>query len=145
MALVPTIINKFGKIIGWNNLTIQMLGRDIEGVTEIEYDDEREMENEYGAGGYPVGQSEANYKAKASITLYSEEIVSLQASLPPTTRIQDIPAFSITCVYELNAIRVRDIVQNCRIRTVGKAVKNGEGKIVHKCELLTSHIDWKVA
>jgi hypothetical protein len=141
--MTATIINKFGKIMGWNNITLNLLMRDIEGITEIEYDDSVKKDNEYGAGGYPLGQSQGNYEAKASITLLSEEIVSLQSSLPPGTRIQDIPPFSVTVAYELNGFTMRDILQNASFVNVGKAIKNGDGKIVHKCDLLISHIDWK--
>ena len=141
----PTIINRFGKITGWNQLTFNILGRDLEAIMELEYEDEVDMENEYGAGGYPIGQSEGNYKAKGSITLYSEEIVSLQASLPPGSRIQNIPPFSGTAVYELNGPIIRDVLNNCKIKNVGKAVKQGDGKITHKLDLLISHIDWNAA
>lgn len=138
-----TIINKFGKLTGWNELTIRFLGRNIEGVTEIDYSDEQKMDNEYGAGAFPVGQSKGNYEAKGSITLYSEEIVSIQKALPPTVRIQDIPPFSIVCKYELNLMRTKDVLKNCTIKNIGKAVKQSDGKITHKCDLLISHIDWK--
>lgn len=137
-----TIINKFGKLTGWNSLTINFLGRDIEGVTEFEYSDEVQMDSEYGQGGYPIGYSKGNYKAKGSITLYSEEIVGMQASLAPGMRIQDVPPFPINLQYELVSKPIRDICQNVIIMNIGKAVKNGEGKMVHKCDLLMSHIDW---
>ncbi|MCE9540628.1 MAG: hypothetical protein K8R85_15625 [Bacteroidetes bacterium] len=139
-----TIINSFGKIIGWNNVTYNAYNRDIEGIAEIEYSDEVKSENEYGAGGFPMGQSSGNYEAKGSVTLYSEEIVGLQSSLPPGVRIQDIPPAPINVVYELNGSVVRDVLNNCRIKNVGKAVKQGDGKITHKCDLLISHIDWNV-
>ena len=137
-----TIINKFGRIIGWNNLTFNFYGRDIEGITELEYDDEQEKDNEYGAGKYPQGQSEGNYKPKASVTLYSEEIVAIQSSLPPGLRIQDVPPVPMTAAYERNGVITKDILQNVSFKNIGKAVKQGDGKITHKCDLLLSHIDW---
>lgn len=143
--MTTTIINKFGRIIGWNNLTFNFFGRDVEAFVELEYDDEQEMDNEYGAGKYPIGQNEGNYKAKGSITLYSEEIVAIQSSLPVGLRIQDVPPSPMTAAYERNGVITKDVLQNVRIKTVGKAVKQGDGKITHKCELLISHIDWNVA
>jgi len=143
--MTPTIINKFGRIVGWNNITMHMLGRDVEGITEIEYDDSVTKENEYGAGGFPMGQSEGNYEPKASITLYSEELEAIQSALPAGTRIQQIPAFPITVAYDRNGVVTKDVLQNASFKTVGKAVKQGDGKITHKCELLISHIDWRVA
>lgn len=137
-----TLINRFGKITGWNNLTINFLGRDLEGVTEFEYEDETKMENEYGAGGYVLGQSEGNHSAKASLTVYSEELVAMQKSLPKGTRLQDVPNFPAVSIFEINGQIIKDVVQNCRIMNVGKAMKQGDGKILHKINLLTSHVDW---
>lgn len=137
-----TIINSFGKIIGWNNITLNLLNRDIEGITEIEYNDNVKKDNEYGAGGYPLGQSQGNYEAKGSITLLSEEIVALQSSLPPGARIQDIPPFPVTVAYDRNGVVLRDTLQNASFTNIGKPSKQGDGKIVHKCDLLISHIDW---
>jgi len=140
-----TIINKFGKITGWNAITTRMLGRDLEAIAELSYTDNQQMENEYGAGKYPIGQSEGNYAAKASISLYSEELKALQASLAGTgLRIQDIPAFPIVVQYEHNGFLYKDVIQNCRLMDNGREVKQGDGKIVHKIGVLTSHIDWNV-
>ena len=68
---MATIINRFGKVAGWNSITVNLLGRDVEGITEIEYSDSLEKENIRGAGAYPVGRGEGNYEAKA--TTRSEE------------------------------------------------------------------------
>lgn len=139
-----TIINKFGRIVGWNNVTVRMLNRNLEGITEVMYDDELEIDAERGGGKYPLGTSEKNYSAKCSITLFSEELVALQASLPKGTRIQDIPAFPIVVEYDRNGFIQTDVVQNCRCKTNGREVKQGDGKIVHKIDIYTSHIDWNV-
>lgn len=139
-----TIINKFGRIAGWNSLTIRFLNRNIEAVTELEYDDDQVMDNEHGAGKYPLGQSEGNYNAKAAVTLYAEELNSLVASLPPGTRIQDIPAFEIIAQYEYNGFVMKDVIRNCRFKNNGRSPKQGEGKMLKKIEILTSHIDWNV-
>jgi len=48
--LGATIINKFGKMQGWNSVTVNVLGRDLEGITSIKYDDCTQKENVYGAG-----------------------------------------------------------------------------------------------
>ena len=55
MALLGTLINKFGKIAGWNSVKVVMLGRQIEGITALSYKDSKEKDNIYGAGEFPVG------------------------------------------------------------------------------------------
>ena len=57
-----TIINKFGTMAGWNAVTARILGRDIVGIKKVAYSDEQELDNEYGAGIMPIGQSAGNYK-----------------------------------------------------------------------------------
>ena len=50
----PKIVNKFGTLIGWKAITFNLMGRDVEGITEIEYDDKMAIDNEYGAGDMPI-------------------------------------------------------------------------------------------
>lgn len=139
-----TIINKFGRIAGWNSKTCRVLGRDMEGITKLEYDDTLSKEAAYGAGKYPIGTEEGNYSARCSMSVYSEEIVGLQDSLTPGTRIQEIPPFDIVVSYVYGGRIVKDVIKNCEIRTVGKPVNQGDGKIIHDMEIHCSHIDWNV-
>ena len=140
-----TIINKFGKLQGWNDLTVRFLGRNIEGITEFEYNDSSKEGFEYGGGGFPIGESSGNYEAKVSMTIYTEEMVAIQSALPPGVRIHEVPRFSVIAMVELpTLVQVKDVIQNFRIHGFGKPFKNGEGKVVYKCECSCSHIDWNV-
>ena len=47
MALLGTLINKFGRVAGWNNVQVVMLGRQVEGITALSYKDSVEKENVY--------------------------------------------------------------------------------------------------
>lgn len=141
---MATIKNKFGTLTGWNNIKVHLLGRDLEGISEVAYDDEREMENVYGAGGYPVGQGEGNYAANASITLLNEERLALMASLPSGTRIQDIKPFPIVVEFEYQGNIYTDVIQNCRFKNNGVEAKQNDKSFSMKFDLLTSHIDWNV-
>ncbi len=140
----PKIINKFGTLLGFNATTVNLLGRDIEGFTEVEYSDEMEINNEYGAGKYPIGQSEGNYSAKASIAVFAEEVVALQKSLPKGKRIQEIAPFDISVVYEFQGRIMKDVIRNCRFKNNGRVVKQNDGKIIHKFEIITTHIEYDV-
>jgi len=140
-----TIINKFGRMQGWNALTVEIMGREVEGFTEIEYDDSVSKENAYGGGKYPVGRGEGNYEAKCAITLYKEEMDAIQKSLPPGSRFQDIPPFDITCEYEQGGgVLSKDRIRNFEFKNRGIPVKQGDGTIAFKFEGLVSHIEWGV-
>lgn len=140
-----TIINKFGQMVGWNNITTNMLGRDVEGISAIKYDDTREKTNVNGAGGFPVGRGEGNYQASASIDLYKEEVEAIQRALPPGQRIQDILPFDITVEYQRKDGTIyKDRIRNCEFTNNEVDVKNNDGTISTKYELIVSHIEWNV-
>ena len=144
MATASKLINKFGKMAGWNSVTTNMLGRDVEGITEIEYNDSVEKENVYGAGKFPIGRSEGNYAATASITLLLEEVNALQNSLPPTQGLDAIAPFPIVVEYEYNGFKKKDIIHNCEFKGRGVAVKQNDKTIAYKFDLVVSHIWWNV-
>jgi hypothetical protein len=140
-----TIINKFGRMTGWNSTTVNMMGRDIEGITSLKYDDETKKENVYGAGKYPVGRGEGNYEPSCSLGLLKEEMDGLQRSLAPGKRIQDIAPFDITVQYESASGQIMtDRIRNCEFTNKGVDVKNGDGSISTEYTLICSHIEWNV-
>lgn len=138
------LINKFGKVAGWNSITVRLLGRDVEGITELEYNDSVEKENIYGAGKYPIGYGEGNYAATASITLKNEEAVALQRSVGPGKRLADIAPFDIVVRYEYNGFVHRDIIRNAQFLGNGREPKQNDKSLSYKYDLLVSHIDWIV-
>jgi hypothetical protein len=141
----PIIINNLGKLQGWNNITVNLLARDVVGITELNYSDNTKKENAMGAGGMPVGRTESNYEAKASITLYKEEVDAIQKSLPKGKRLQDIEMFDIIVEYQLkNGQVIKDIINGVEFTGKGIDVKQGDGSIAHKLELIVSHIDWDI-
>lgn len=140
-----TIVNKFGKMQGWNSVTVNMLGRDIEGITELDYDDNIEIEGARGAGMYFVGYGEGNYEAKTSITLFKEEIDLLQSALPKGASLSSIPAFNIVAEYDRDLTKTKDIIQYCKIKGRGIAVKQGDKTIAYKFDLFVGgRILWNV-
>lgn len=143
--MAADIINKFGKMAGWNNVRIRMLGRTVEGITAISYEDSVEVENIYGAGGYPVGFGTGNYKAKCSLTLKKEECDAIQASLPPGKHFHDIDPFDIICEYEYNGKKIKDVIHSCMLPGRGVDVKQNDKSIDEKIELIVGGvISWNV-
>ena len=141
----PIIINNLGKLQGWNNITVNLLGRDVVGITELSYSDNTKKENAMGAGNMPVGRTESNYEAKASITLYKEEVDGIQKSLPRGKRLQDIEMFDIIVEYQLkNGQVIKDIINSAEFTGKAIDVKQGDGSIAHKLELIISDIDWDI-
>lgn len=140
----PTIINNFGKLTGWNNITLNLLMRDVVGLLEISYSDTTKKENAYGAGGMPVGRTEANYEAKASITLLKEEVDAILNALPKGKRLQDIEPFDIIVLYEKKGEILKDRINYCEFTGNAVEVKQNDGSIAVKLELIVSTIDWNI-
>lgn len=141
---MPKIINKFGEMIGWNNVTINILGRNIEGITELDYNDSQSVEAAYGNGRYPIGYSKGNIETTAKIVLFKEEVAAIEDSLPAGGRLQDIPPFPILVKYEYNGLVRKDIIQNCIFKNNGSNPKQNEGKIEISFDLFATHIDWGI-
>ena len=138
-----SIVNSLGKLQGWNNVTTNLFGRDVVGIMEINYSDNTKKENSYGAGGMPVGRTESNYEAKASITLLKEEVDAIKATLPPGKRLQDIDISDIVVEFALKSGKInKDKIRNAEFTGTEIAVKQGDGSITVKLELIVSHIDW---
>jgi len=140
-----TIINKFGEMQGWNSVTANMLGRDLEAITALKYGDSEAKENVYGAGKFPVGRSRGNYEPFASITLNKEEIDALQQALPSGKRITDISPFDIVVEYANNdGLIKKDRIRNCEFTNQEVDVKQADGTIETEYELIVSHIEYNV-
>ena len=144
MAQVKTLINKFGKVAGWNSIKTVMMGRELEGITELSYNDSKEKENIYGAGGMPIGRGEGNYKAEATITLTREEIIALQLAVGSGKSILDIEPFDIPVIYEYGNLLYKDVIRNCEFTNNPVSVKQNDKSISQQLTLLVSHIDWNV-
>lgn len=138
------IINKFGEMQGWNAITVNLFGRDVEGITSLSYTDSETKENVYGAGKYPIGRSRGNYEPEASITLYKEEADALREASP--VRLQEIAPFDIIVQYvDNNGLIKKDILRNCEFTNDGVEVEQSDGSITTEYTLILSHIDWNVA
>lgn len=140
---MSTIINKFGVMQGWNSVTANLLGRDLEGITELSYSDSQKKENVYGAGAYPIGRGRGNYEAKCSITLLKEEVDAMKLALASGKTIQDVAPFDIVIEYETeNGSIKKDRIRNAEFTNDGVEVKQNDMTIATKYELLISHIEW---
>lgn len=142
MATGISIINKFGKMAGWNSTTLNMLGRDVEGIKAIKYDDEWEDEGIKGAGGEDIGYGEGNYKANAEITLVLEEINAIQSMLAPGAHLNKVAPFDILVVYVYGGKKVKDRIRNCRFVGRGIDVKQGDKVVGATFKLKAARIDW---
>lgn len=145
MPQVATIINRFGKVLGWNNTTVNIGGRDVQGIESISYEDSVELETIGGAGQFAQGVGEGEYKASAKVKLLLEEILAIQSSLPKGTRLAGLFIGDIVVQYNRNNAPVTDIIHNCTIKNNGREAKGKDKSLWKEFDLLTTHITYDAA
>lgn len=126
----------------WGDITCTIGGVPVIGITAIEYGDDQVVENNYGAGRYPVSRSKGRVTPSAKITLSMGEVVAIQAK-SPTGRLQDLAPFPIVVAYipEDGQI-VIDKVMNCQFKKNSRSWKEGDTRQLVDLDLVPSHIAW---
>ena len=131
-----------GMLHSWADVVTAIAGVPVTGITGIEYGDNQDVVNKYGAGRHPVGRAKGRITPSAKITLYQEEVEALQRQAP-NGRLQDIAPFDITVTYIPDSgIVTVDKIRNCQFKDNNRKWKEGDtGKEV-ELEVVTSHIEW---
>ena len=140
MIPITPLIN--GKSYEYSDITLNILGVPIVGITSIEYDETQAMENIYGAGRNPVSRGYGQMTPTAKITLLMEEVESIQA-VAPLGKMQDIPEFDIIITYVDSALIPRKhVLKNARFMKNGRSSNTGDTSIPVELDLIISHINW---
>lgn len=132
-----------GTAYAWSQVELRIFNIPVAGVVDIKYDDVQAMEDNKGAGEFPVSRGYGNIEAKASVTLEMAEVEALQA-VAPGGRINKIPEFPIVVSYlpEGGVIRTHTL-NNCRFKGNKREIKSGDLTVNVELELIVSHINWK--
>lgn len=133
-----------GEAVSWAQITVNMLGTSVIGITSISYEDTQEIVDNYGKGNYPVSRGFGKVESKASITLLAEEANALMQRAPKG-RMQEIPEFDIVVSYlpvGSTGAPYSHVVRNCRFKGNKRDVKQGDTKVEVQYELACSHIEW---
>lgn len=84
-----------GNLYDWESIEVQLPSGICIGITNIDYDDERPIEERYGKGNVPRGFGRKNYKASAKMELDLDEAERLRMALgaPCTTACRSRSSF----------------------------------------------------
>lgn len=131
-----------GEEYSWGNIKTCINGIVVTGIVAIAYGDKQDMQNNYGAGRYPVSRSKGRIEATAKITLYMSEVVAICRNAPGG-RLQDIAPFPIEVSYlPDNGIMVVDKIHNCQFAENKRDWKEGDLNQQVELELIVSHIEY---
>ena len=127
----------------WGQVAISALGNVFVGVEKVMYEEKQDIQNNYGAGNYPIGQGFGKIEVSGNISLFQEELEALAAAAP-NRRLQAIPNFDITITFipEAGQGLVNHVIRNCRFMTNKRDMSQGDTKVVAEIEFIASHIDW---
>jgi hypothetical protein len=128
----------------WGEITVTIAGVPITGITAIEYADDQEVVNVYGAGRYPVSRSKGRITCTAKITLEIEEVRAITNTIP-NRRLQDVLPFDIVVSYikEDDPAKIHhDLIKNCSFKKNSRSWTEGATHTPVELELLPSHIIW---
>lgn len=132
-----------GKSYEWADITVGILGAPFLGVQAIEYREDQDIQNVYGAGSYPVSRGMGKVTPTAKITLLMEEVEALR-TVAPKGRLQKIPTFDIIVAFVDDSLipKVHKI-RNCRFKNNSIKSEQGATSIPVELEVVCSHIDWQ--
>lgn len=127
----------------WGDIVCSIAGVPVTGITGIEYGDEQEVVDNYGAGRYAVSRSKGRITCTAKITLYASEVNALVRKTL-NGRLQDLSAFDIIVSYipDGGGIVVNDKLRNCQFKKNERSWTEGDVSKTVDLELAVSHIEW---
>lgn len=137
----PILVN--GVQHAWASIVCTILGRQVTGITAIAYGNERDIENQYGAGDEPVARSMGNNNYSGnSITLYQWEVVAIQQACGGDITL--IPPFDVTVHYKStgSSPAVTDVIKNCQLKLNKRDWKQNDLKQEVQLDLVVAGIKW---
>jgi hypothetical protein len=128
----------------WASVRVNVLGRTVTGITEINYEDDQEMEDAIGAGGLPTHRGLGKYTAKADMKLYNYEVDAILQAAGKGASLQDIAPFDITITYleDGNDGLVTHVLRNVQFTGNKRSAKGGDKNLTVPMKLIISHIEW---
>jgi hypothetical protein len=137
---ITPLIN--GREYTWADVSFNIGGVPVVGVTKINYDEEQVKEDNWGAGINPVSRGYGNRKASSSVTMYASEAEAL-ADRAPNGNLLDYGTFDVTVQFMVGAVIKTHVLKNCEFTKNERNMSQGDTKIEVDLPLIVSHIKWK--
>jgi hypothetical protein len=117
-----------GNLYDWESIEIQLPSGTAIGITNIDYDDERPIEERYGKGNVARGYGRKNYKASGKMELDLDEAERLREELGGS--MYDGEPFPIVVSYATEGQpTVTDTLPSCKITKTSTSGKQGDDNV----------------
>jgi hypothetical protein len=140
---MDTLIN--GKYRNYSSVRANVFGRTLTTMKAINYERTDAIDPVKAVGTTkPIGYTQGDEAYEGSVTLLSEEVDAIQASLPPGKTLQDIPAFPISISYvNDNGIQVSHTLIGCKFKKNSRSAEAGSNDaLAVEIPLYISDINW---
>lgn len=131
-----------GQAYDFAQIIVNVMGVPIPSVTSIDYQEEQEKVDNYGAGNRPVSRGRGTIKATASIEMSMNDVEAIR-DVAPDGSLVAIPAFDIVVVFGNPQNPVKHTIKNCEFKTDGVSGSVDDTDMTKSFDLITSHILWK--
>jgi hypothetical protein len=129
-----------GQSYAWSDVELSIMGVVVTGVSEIDYESDRDNKFGYGSGSDPISYAYGQMKCKGGLTLKMSTIEAIRV-VAPGRDITLLPPFPIVVsfVNVVNQIVTHKLL-GCMITNDGVTVKHGDTDIEKKLNLLIGKI-----
>lgn len=125
----------------WANITFNLFGVPVVGITKIEYKSAQKKENNYGAGAQPVSRGYGNYEYTGSIELYTDEWKRIIDASPNRDPLQIAP-FNIEVVFSgRGLVAQKDVLKAVEFMENPLTANQGDTKLMVTIPLIIGTID----
>lgn len=136
MASTP-LIN--GKAYDYTQITLSILGTPLAGVSNINYTQTQEKNNNYGTGNMPVSRGHGAVETTCSLEISMNDVERLRAAATDRNLLS-IAAFDIIVVFTNGTTVHKHIIKNCEFSDDGVETSQGDTDIKRTFNLTPSHI-----
>ncbi len=136
---ITPLIN--GRAYSWADVSFNIGGVPVIGVTKIDYDETQVKEDNYGAGVNPISRGYGRRNATANVTMRAEEVEALMDKAP-NKNLLDYGTFDITVQYMVGAVIKTHVLKNAEFTKNIRSMSEGDTKIDVDLPLIISHIIW---
>lgn len=131
-----------GRAFDYGQIIVNVMGVPIPSVTSIEYQEEQEKTNNFGAGRRPVSRGHGTINSSASIEMSMTDIEAIR-DVAPNGSLLAIPSFDIVVVFGNPQSPKKHTLKNCEFTVDGFSGSLDDTDLTKSFDLVVSHIEFK--
>jgi hypothetical protein len=133
-----------GEEYAWEDFSLAINGRIIEGLQEVEYTKEKDYKEVRGRGADPHTLGRGNNSYNGKIVILQSDYEAIQRGLPRGKDITDVRGEITMCYSPEGGLRTTDQIKGARFTKVSKAFKNGDGNMVLELPFIATKILYNI-